>query len=372
MIFLKPLAYAGLIAKVVDCYTANVPLETRSLDEIYQAAQNEDGNLVVAWGGDAGPQGNAVRNAWKARFPNITLDLSVDLSKYHDSRIDRAWYNKNETVDIATLQTLHDFKRWKQQDRLMYYKPANFDDLYNGEKDLDGAFLPMGMYNFGNFLYDSTKLNASQVPKTYADLLNPFWKSKLVLTYPNDDDAINYLFTLIVSKYGFEWLDALAKQDVQWVRGTATPSYIMVDNHLNTTSSAAIACSAGSPQGRILSFTSAGYPAGPAPFLHSAAPLAPEQTISWAQTTAAFSSTKRPQSAKLFLSWITSGEWQHGGAGFSPLRSLDMGRVMVGNGTQSSGFRLFVGDRVGVEWWKLQFEMVIGNPLGPGPMEMFP
>lgn len=86
-----------------------------------------------------------MRNAWKARFPNITLDLSVDLSKYHDSRIDRAWYNKNETVDIATLQTLHDFKRWKQQDRLMYYKPANFDDLYNGEKDLDGAFLPMGM-----------------------------------------------------------------------------------------------------------------------------------------------------------------------------------------------------------------------------------
>lgn len=52
MIFLKSLAYAGLIAKVVNCYTANVPLETRSLDEIYQAAQNEDGNLVVAWGGD--------------------------------------------------------------------------------------------------------------------------------------------------------------------------------------------------------------------------------------------------------------------------------------------------------------------------------
>lgn len=94
--------------------------------------------------------------------------------------------------------------------------------------------------------------------------------------------------------------------------------------------------------------------------------------MSWAQTTAAFSSTKRPESAKLFLSWITSKEWQTADNGFSPLKSLDQGMMALSNTTQVSGFRQFVGDRTLVEWWKLQFETTIGSAQGPGPMEMYP
>src|SRR3954451_17179362 len=90
----------------------------------------------------AGAQGNDVKKAWATAFPAIELDFTVDLSKYHDSRIDRAYWAKNETVDVAILQTLHDFQRWKKEDRLMFYKPPTFEDLYSGEKDLDGAFLP--------------------------------------------------------------------------------------------------------------------------------------------------------------------------------------------------------------------------------------
>ena len=73
----------------------------------------------------------------------IDLNLTIDFSKYHDSRIDRAFYAGNEDVDIAALQTLQDFPRWKAQNRLMFYKPQNFSDLVNGEKDFDGAWLPV-------------------------------------------------------------------------------------------------------------------------------------------------------------------------------------------------------------------------------------
>ncbi|KAL3426789.1 ABC transporter [Phlyctema vagabunda] len=363
MLFGSSLVSAVGLAATVAAYARNVPVETRSLDEIYEAALTEDRNLVVVWGGDAGGQGNGVRNAWKARFPDITLDLTVDLSKYHDSRIDRAWYDKNETVDIATLQTLHDFKRWKEQDRLLYYKSPTFEDLYSGEKDLDGAFVPMGIYSFGSFFYDNTKVAAADVPVDYTELLDPKWKGKLVITYPNDDDAICYLFALIVERYGFEWLDALAAQDVQWVRGTATPSYVIVDQHNNATASSA---------GRVLTFSTSGYPGGSAPFLASRQPDAPEQVMAWAQTSAAFSSTKRPETAKLFLAWITSTEYQKPGAGYSPLKSFDAGKVMTSNVTQTSGFRQFMQDRTSVDWWKLQFETTLGTAQGPGPIDLYP
>lgn len=83
-----------------------------------------------------------VIDAWNDRFPDINLDLRIDLSKYLDVEIDRQWYENNVTTDIAMLQTLHDFPRWKEQNRLLYYKPSLWEYLYISEKDADGAFLP--------------------------------------------------------------------------------------------------------------------------------------------------------------------------------------------------------------------------------------
>ena len=91
----------------------------------------------------AGSQGDGVRSAWKARFPNVVLNLTVDLSKYHDGRIDRAYYEGTHVADVAVLQTLQDFPRWKAENKLSYYKPMNFEDLLANEKDLDGAYLPI-------------------------------------------------------------------------------------------------------------------------------------------------------------------------------------------------------------------------------------
>ena len=73
----------------------------------------------------------------------MTLNLTVDLSKYHDGRIDRAYYENTHIADVAALQTLQDFPRWKSENRLSYYKPSNFDDLLENEKDFDGAYLPI-------------------------------------------------------------------------------------------------------------------------------------------------------------------------------------------------------------------------------------
>lgn len=98
-----------------------------------------------------------MRTAWKQRFPNIHLNLTIDLSKYHDSRIDRAFYEDQETTDVAILQTLHDFPYWKEQNRLMYYKPATFDDIYGSEKDLDGAYYPILICKCLNNLFISLR-----------------------------------------------------------------------------------------------------------------------------------------------------------------------------------------------------------------------
>ena len=87
-------------------------------------------------------------DAFTARFPEVGLNLTNDVSKYLDGRIDRAFYANDEYVDVAMLETLQDYTRWKAENRLLYYKPATWDDIVNGEKDLDGAYVP---YELGKF-----------------------------------------------------------------------------------------------------------------------------------------------------------------------------------------------------------------------------
>jgi hypothetical protein len=139
---------------------------------------------------------------------------------------------------------------------------------------------------FGPFLYDKTKVSAADLPKNYLDLLDPKWKGKIIATIPNDDDAVGYLFSLIVGKYGWEWLEQFNKQDVQWVRGTATPAYILAEQSEPSKAGSKRPKEYVSDNGqRCITFTTAGYPLS-SDILAWKTPDRPERYMSWTQTAA--------------------------------------------------------------------------------------
>lgn len=361
----------------------NVPIDHRTLDEIYAAAQKETGPLIIASGGDAQAQWDTFRTAFTTRFPKIKLDLTVDFSKYHDSRADRAIAKGEHYADVIFLQALHDYPRWKHEGRLLHYKPPNHTNIYPSHKDHDGAYYGAAIWSFGKFLYDNTRLQPSDLPKSYADLLDPKWKGKLVLTLPNDDDAVNYLFSIIVTRYGWEWLEALHnKQDVQWVRGTATPAYILVEGR-DANQSAAQGHArpneyTADNNSRVLTFTSAGYPM-PDDGLSWANLAPPEQYMAWTQTAAIFKSTPRPETAKLFMAYITSQEFQTmmSGGGKNPTLDVSIDRkngvvpIDESENTQANGYRLFTCNRPLVDWYKMQYETTLGTAQGVSPLDVY-
>jgi hypothetical protein len=100
-----------------------VDVETRTIDEIYQAALKESGTVILWHGGDEKTQQNFLKTAFEARFPGMTLNVTVDLSKYHDVNLDRQLATNDVYVDSIILQTLNDYPRWKDEDALLLYKP---------------------------------------------------------------------------------------------------------------------------------------------------------------------------------------------------------------------------------------------------------
>lgn len=171
-------------------------VENRTLDEIYQAALAERG-VVTCWnGGDEKTQQDSLKAAFEAKFPGMTFNITVDLSKYHDGNLDRQLADNNVYVDSIIFQTLHDFPRWADDGVLLSYAPLGFDQIYPSYKDAANA-LYYGVY----VLSWGLKWNTDKLPNasftSFSDFLKPGLKNKLVLTYPNDDDAVLWAFDLM-------------------------------------------------------------------------------------------------------------------------------------------------------------------------------
>ncbi|KAM0204170.1 hypothetical protein ACHAPA_007659 [Fusarium lateritium] len=354
---------------MLTSYTAFLILATRSvahavsdehrlLAEIYEDAKKEIGTLNVYSGGSSSRGAQPVLDAFSEQFPEIKINITVELSKYADSRIDRSFIDEEPFIDYAMLQTVHDFPRWKKEGRLLYYKPINFGDINPSIKDPDGAFFPVSYNQFGPFYYDSDRVPTDRIPKTYADVLDPYWKGKIVLTYPNDDDGVLYQFKLIIQKYGFEWLDALLKQEVKWVRGATLATGTIIQDH-----------SSNGP--RVLTFSGLGVFPPQTTFLKTVKPEVPDQFMTWAQQSAIFKSTPRPNSAKLLASFLLSDSWQKKIAlsGAPTVRESLTGanNVFKANDTEPLGYIEFMSDRRVVEWWRMQMETQIGLAQGPNP-----
>jgi len=347
-----PLVLAAARASVARPQSVPPDVETRSLDELHRAALAEGGKLVVYAGGDIPNASAGLEQAFKKRFPGMDARIITDLSKFHDARIDLQLARGRLEADVAHLQTLQDFERWKTQDQLLAYKPLDWDAIAPEYKDPDAAFHAISVVAFSNS-FNITLVPEADAPRDALDYLDPKLKGRICLTYPHDDDAVLYQFDRIVNAHGWEYIDRLLQQDVLWVRGTV-PARLAVQEGK-----------------RAATFTASGAfaPAANSPLRFAL----PRHDVfhSWPQTAAIFREAQHKAAARLYLSWMASkdatiartGQWSVRRdvpvpGGYKPISEYN---------TDPLRFRLFMQDRTRVERLKTQFEEMIGPALGPNP-----
>jgi ABC-type Fe3+ transport system substrate-binding protein len=328
--------------------------ETRSLDELYRDALAEGGKLVIYAGGDVDNQQDATRSAFRERFPEIDLTIVVDYSKFHDVRVDNQLATDTLVPDLVQLQTLHDFTRWKRERVLLPYKPAGFSKVHRGFRDPDGAWVAVQVSSF-SFMYN-VALAGTNPPRTPEDLADPRWKDAIASSYPHDDDAVLYLFSLYQQAYGWDWVAAFAAQQPRFARGSHTPA-VAVNAGEKTIG---VGTSGGNlllpPDSPIRWIAADGHP-----------------FMAWGQRAAIFAKAANPTAAKLYLNWRLSPERQQTTAngwsvrtdvtmpgGLAPIWEYDNAHV--------DGFPRFMADRARVELLKQTFALYFGEVTGaPSP-----
>ncbi|GKQ34851.1 ABC transporter substrate-binding protein [Streptomyces sp. A012304] len=326
--------------------------ERRSLDELYEAAVAEGGKLVLYQGGDVDSQAAAVRTAWATAFPEVELTVVVDYSKYHDVRVDNQLATGTLVPDVVQLQTLQDFTRWKRQGKLLAYKPAGFSEVHKGFKDPDGAWTALMVIAF-SFMYDIQAVG-TDAPKTAADLVDARWKNAIASSYPNDDDAVLYLYSLYQRTYGWDWVAAFAAQQPQFARGTNTPGAAV-------TSKQKIIGVGGSGSAVSTSTTLKWVLPDEAPFM------------AWGQRAAILKQAAHPAAAKLYMNWQLSEARQKAAFnGWSVREDITpnarLKPVWDFPNAHVDGFPTFMEDRAGIERLKQTFALYFGEVKGdPSP-----
>jgi ABC-type Fe3+ transport system substrate-binding protein len=334
--------------------------ETKSLETLYQDALAEGGNLIVYAGGDIASQQDAVKNAFLTQFPKMNLAMIVDYSKFHDVRIDNQFATNTLVADVVQLQTLQNFTRWKEEGRLLQYKPAGFSEVYEKFKDPDGAWIALAAYAF-SFLYDVAAAgnNAPAAPK---DLVNPEWNGKIASSYPNDDDASLYLYKLYAEAYGWDWIAKLAAQNLQFARGSYSPR-VAVTSHQKIIG-LAVSGSLTTPSTAPIKWVVAeGHP-----------------FMAWGQRGAILKDAKHIAAAKLYMNWQISAARQQAAyngwavrtdvtpaGGLKPIWQYANANV--------DGFPAFMADRAEAERWRQTFSLYFGEVKGdptPGWLGLHP
>ncbi|QKJ02862.1 ABC transporter substrate-binding protein [Yersinia mollaretii ATCC 43969] len=328
--------------------------ETRSLDELYRSALDEGGTVIVYAGGDTSTQQNGIKKAFEDRFPGMKLDVIVDYSKFHDARIDNQLATDSLIPDIAQLQTLQDYPRWKQDGLLLNYKPVGWDKIWPDFRDKDGAWTGVFVDAFSNVV-NTTLLAQKDWPREMKDYLRPELKGRIVVTYPNDDDAVLFWFKQAVEHYGWDYVAKFNMQNPIYVRGTQAPAD-------DVESGKAVATF--STDGALVPDAKA-----------RSRFILPEHDpfISWAQRAAIFKKAKHPEAAKLYLNWLLDKKTQKEvwymwsvrtdvtpPEGYKPIWEY--------KNTSHKAFEAFMNDRAAVERFRTQIGLYLGEVKGePSP-----
>ncbi|KAJ3459244.1 hypothetical protein MRS44_015317 [Fusarium solani] len=267
-------------------FNASPQVETRSIDNIYKAALKE-GDVVTAWlGGDEKNRQGAVKVAFKKAFPGVKLNLTVDLSKYHEGNIDEQLANGKVYVDTLGLQTLQGFPRWKEEGALLNYAPLGFDKIYPDFRDIDAAYYGFRGLSW-QLIWNTDKLKG-KAPQAYPDFLRP---------------GIQGGAGFNPQKYGTSWFNTLLQQKLRWVRGSATGPALVTDPNTTYVATFTSGLRLLKPQGPLnATFHKQG------------------QFVSWPQAAAILKDAPHTEGAKLFHTFLLSNDFQKQ-SGFWSVRS---------------------------------------------------
>jgi iron(III) transport system substrate-binding protein len=149
-------------------------------------------------------------------------NIKVEMFRSGGSAILRRFLQEQQAgraaVDVMTTSDPAATASLARKGTFVAFKPKNFDKIVEEGRDKDGYFVAQRL-NLMTIYARTDKLAATDLPKTWGDLLDVRYKGKLVMTDPSFTALQLTVVGMMSKTLGWDYYEKLRKNDIMIVQG---------------------------------------------------------------------------------------------------------------------------------------------------------
>ncbi len=247
-----------------------------------------------------------VGKAFEQKYPGVTVRVERAGAERIYTRVGQEYASGIHAVDAVNTGDAAQFLAWKRQEFFAPYVPEDVaKHIPPAHRDPDGLYATLRS-TLCVIAYNTELVKKDEAPKSFADLLDPKWKGRMVKAHPSYSGTIITSTHQMVRELGWGYLEKLSQQNVLQVQSaTDTPKKIALGER---------AVMADGNEYNILLLKEAGRPVEPV--------YATEGSPFIVMPSAVFAAAPHPNAARLFQNYLFSAEGQQLFVDLGALRSL--------------------------------------------------
>src|ERR1700686_2058372 len=185
-------------------------------------AAKKEGQVIYYTSTDL-PVAERLAKAFEAKYSGIAVRVERTGAERVFQRIGQEYASNIHAVDVVNSSDAAHFIVWKRDGILAPYVPEDVAKFFPAEhKDVDGQFASFRVW-LSIIAYNTNLVKAEEAPKSFADLLDPKWKGKIVKAHPGYSGTIMTATYQMQRDLGWTWFEQLAKQNIMQVQSSADP-----------------------------------------------------------------------------------------------------------------------------------------------------
>jgi iron(III) transport system substrate-binding protein len=164
-----------------------------------------------------------IAQRFEAKYPGVKVQVERTGAERILQRIGQEYQSNIHAVDVVNSSDASHLAYWKEQGWLAPYVPEDVAKFYPPEhKDPDGMYASFRIF-LCIIAYNTNLVKKDQAPNSFADLLKPEWKGKIVKAHPGYSGTILTATFQMARDLGWGYFEKLAQQNVLQVQSASVP-----------------------------------------------------------------------------------------------------------------------------------------------------